>query len=238
MPCEPPAALPLWIHALDPEALPGGVDLRALLDEAEQARLERFRPPEVKQQYLAAHGLLRLALTARTGVPPADWRFGAGAHGKPHIKLPALSEPPAFSLSHTRGLVACAVAPRGSLGIDVERLDRRAGIAELLPRVCSEEERRRLPQGGEALQHAFFRTWTLKEALLKAVGTGLQVNPATVGVDLERPAFLHLPAEAGDPSEWHCGFLELSPAHACAWALRTPGAVELHPEQGLPAYRD
>lgn len=235
MRCEATAALPLWIHALDPEALPGDDGLLSLLDEAEQARLDRFRPPEVKQQFLAAHALLRLALSAHTGLPPGEWRFGAGAHGKPHITLPTLSEPPAFSLSHTRGLVACAVAPRGSLGIDVERLDRKAGLDALLPRVCSEEERRRLPQGGEALQHAFFRTWTLKEALLKALGTGLQVNPATVGVDLERPAFLHLPEEAGDPSEWRCGFLELSPDHACAWALRAAGAVELHAKRGLPA---
>jgi len=64
-------------------------------------------------------------LLSRAGdLPPSDWRFIVGRFGKPQID-PALGRPRLhFSLSHTRGLVACAVSLDHEVGLDVETWDR------------------------------------------------------------------------------------------------------------------
>jgi hypothetical protein len=42
---------------------------------------------------------------------PEDWRFDTDAHGKPSVVTSQAGVPPlVFNLSHTHGLVACAVA--------------------------------------------------------------------------------------------------------------------------------
>ena len=83
---------------------------RACLDEAELAKADRFHFEVDRSTYLAAHWLLRNALTALAGLPPQSWRFTVRSHGKPDVDadlgLPGLQ----FNLSHTRGFVACAVS--------------------------------------------------------------------------------------------------------------------------------
>ena len=123
----------------------------------------------------AAHALLRRTLSqARPDVAAEHWRFERDSRGKPHV-APGLP-PMNFSLTHCRGLAACAVAPAGlDVGVDAEPLERRVEPlrlarrfftpeeADALAAVADEDERRR----------AFLRLWTLKEATVKALGTGL-----------------------------------------------------------------
>jgi len=54
---------------------------------------------------------------------------GPGEDGKPFIlssggQATSGGEPPSFNVSHTRGLVACAIAQHMVVGVDVERADR------------------------------------------------------------------------------------------------------------------
>ncbi len=229
-------ALPVWVHAVDLEGVSGcsEAELRSLLGDGELARLERFRPLDMKRQFLVAHALLRMALSAHTGVPPTQWRFGTTATGKPFIEGPANAETPAFSLSHTRGLAVCAVANCPALGIDAERHDREARVEDLLPRIFSPQERAQLHGlSGPELHRAFFRGWTLKEALLKAHGTGLRTDPRTVGFDRSTPTFLHLPEDL-QADTWQCGILNLGPDHSGAWAARSEQRLEPKVRWGMP----
>ena len=119
----------------------------------------------------AAHALLREVLTELTGLPPEAHRFdrrcGAcgGAHGKPVLDHPSLH----VSLGTTDGLLAVAVTAAGPVGVDGERRDRVdfAGFAGVVA------------APGEELSDPA-RTWTRKEAWLKAAGTGLAVDPRTI----------------------------------------------------------
>jgi hypothetical protein len=91
-----------------------------LLDAHEQAQADRFRGAADREAYVAAHALLRATLTRVAGIAPADWRFQASESGKPTLD-PAQAPPDLhFSLSHTRGLVACAVGWPYTLGVDAE----------------------------------------------------------------------------------------------------------------------
>lgn len=74
-----------------------------------------------------------------------------------------------FSLAHTGDLCVVAVA-RGRVGVDVERKGREVGDVERMAgRWFSEREREWVGGDGER----FLRTWTRKEAFVKATGSGV-----------------------------------------------------------------
>lgn len=76
--------------------------LAALLDGTETARAARLRDADARADFVAAHGLLRLALSRhRPSVAPAAWRFEAGPFGKPGIVADAPSGRPVPSLDAT-----------------------------------------------------------------------------------------------------------------------------------------
>ena len=94
----------------------------ALLDTQELQKLQRFVAAEDRRDYAAAHALLRRLLsTIAPDTAPAAWRFERTARGKPDLPGTQAGTPPLrFSLSHTRGLVACVVSRSGDVGVDAE----------------------------------------------------------------------------------------------------------------------
>jgi 4'-phosphopantetheinyl transferase len=152
-----------WARPVAPADAPG---LVALLDDHERDRLDRFRRPADRARYLAAHALARLVLADTVGAPASALVFDrtcrCGAqHGKP-----VLPGGPGFSMTHAGDLVGVAVHPGGAVGLDVEQVRDLSDLAAMVAHVCS-------PQETAPDVDAFFTLWTRKEALLKAVGTGL-----------------------------------------------------------------
>lgn len=88
-----------------------------------------------------------------------------------------------FNLSHSGSLALCG-ADEAPLGVDVERVrPRRAGLARY---VLSEEEFAWFQdRGGD--WGSLYTLWTLKEAKVKCLGTGLRQAPRTIGVPLLEP---------------------------------------------------
>lgn len=88
-----------------------------------------------------------------------------------------------FNLSHSGGLTLCGVG-EAPLGVDVERVrPRRTGLERY---VLSEEEYAWFQgQGGD--WGSLYTLWTLKEAKVKCLGTGLRQAPRTIVVPLLEP---------------------------------------------------
>lgn len=172
--------------------------LAAFLDEKERARAARFYFEDDRRSYVAAHALLRAALSKRADRPPQDWRFAAAARGKPY-----LLDPPCdlrFSLTHTRGMAAVAIAEGVEVGVDVESADRRADSMKLAERFFAPEEVALLRTlDGAARREAFFAIWTLKEAVVKATGQGLAraLDSFVVALDPARVTM-----RDGAPQDW------------------------------------
>jgi 4'-phosphopantetheinyl transferase len=204
-----------------------------LLDAHEQAQADRFRGAADREAYVAAHALLRATLTRVAGIAPADWRFQASESGKPTLD-PAQAPPDLhFSLSHTRGLVACAVGWPYTLGVDAEAW-RPAAPIELATRYFAPTEARLLAERAPAEQRStFYRLWTLKEAYLKATGQGLAAQLDSFAFSLD-PVAIAI-AAPNSTTAWHFVEFRPGPAHSLALAVQSPepipidaAAVSLH----------
>jgi 4'-phosphopantetheinyl transferase len=206
----------------DPRLL---ADFASVLTPEERDKVERRHFPEDRHQQLITRGLLRTVLSRYVPAQaPADWRFELGVRGRPRIADAQNGAGLHFNLAHARGLVALAIAGFPEVGVDVEEFrERRApfAVARRYFSGAEVDEMESLPE--EARAKRFFQLWTLKEAWLKAVGTGLTVR-------LERISFLGLGsrlrfdlADARN-SDWHFAQFLPDETHWLALACRPPNA--------------
>lgn len=198
--------------------------LTALLSASERARLERFAFDEDAWHYLVAHAVLRRTLAGCAPVTPEAWSFRASPGGRPEIEAPVHARRLRFSLSHTRGLVACAVCLDYPVGVDAEAVADQVMGEEVAARILAPAETAAL-EGLTALERhrRLFEFWTLKEACLKATGDGLAVPPAALSFDLTggaSPWVAFAPEAADDPSAWRFHLTAPGPAHVLAVAVR------------------
>ena len=199
---------------------------RDMLDPAELVRADRYHFAADRNTYTAAHALLRFMLSEATGVSTSQWRFVTGEFGKPALAPDFRECKLHFNISHTRGLVACAIA-RQEVGLDVERSDRTIDL-DIARRYFAPEEVRllsSLPPGQQG--NAFFRFWSLKEAFIKATGEGLSrpldsfafaFEPVRIAFHPERDKH----AGRDDPADWR--FWDWHPANNCVAALAVRSA--------------
>jgi 4'-phosphopantetheinyl transferase len=154
-----------------------------LLSVTEQQRCDRFILPLVRSRSIVARGRLRVLLGQYLNLHPAKVPLTVGSQGKPQVR--GLE----FNLSHSGDLVAYGF---GSvpLGIDIEQR-RSMDYGQLVERFFAEDEWQewqQLPATAQA--ETFFQVWTVKEAYLKAIGTGLHRSLSTVSVQLQPPWLL------------------------------------------------
>ena len=161
------AGIEVWTARPDAMGCDTCAELAALLDDEERGRAAQLRFEDDRRAFVVAHALRRMALAMALAVDPRDLRFGSGPNGEP-VLLDVSGEPPAFSLTRTRGLVACAVSRIGPVGIDAEPVRDDADPALLGPFMDA-------AAGSEGAQ-AFYQQWTALEAFWKACGLGLSAS--------------------------------------------------------------
>lgn len=150
-----------------------------------QQKARRYKFPKGKALSLGA-ALALDKLLQRRGLRERDQRYLEGKHGKP-----SLADHPEihFSISHSSHFVACAMADC-EIGIDIQHLVK---VNEpLMRRVLSDEELRMvMALQGEERQMLFARLWALKEAYLKAVGTGITDDFPSFSLENDRPRLVN-----------------------------------------------
>jgi len=158
--------------------------MSSLLDDDERARAARFRFEEDQRRSIVARATLRRLLAEYLGREATGLRFVVGSQGKPALDDAALE----FNVSHSGPLVVLAFAAGSPVGVDVEqeKSERdRLGIAQRFFAPSEAEKVRR----AEDVARAFYRTWTAKESVIKAVGGGLSIDLASFLVTPDRGTF-------------------------------------------------
>lgn len=119
-----------------------------------------------------AHALARHELSrAHPAIAPDAWTFARTPEDKPFVTGPLTTS--SFNLSHTDGLAVVAVGPH-DVGIDAEPLAHGGDLLDTVLRAFAPAEiaaLRALP--AERHAHRAVELWTVKEAYLKGLGTGI-----------------------------------------------------------------
>ncbi|HEV3428624.1 MAG TPA: 4'-phosphopantetheinyl transferase superfamily protein [Paraburkholderia sp.] len=163
------------------------------LDAAERARAARFLRLPDRIRSAATRSVLRELLGGYLNMNPADVPLVVSSRGKPmlaDLRHDALS----FNVSHSGDHALIAVSRRHVVGVDIERINPAIDWRGLARLVCTPLEKQAIEASPLALQPAqFFRCWTAKEALLKALGLGITEGLLALRVDL------HAAIPAGPP---------------------------------------
>jgi 4'-phosphopantetheinyl transferase len=160
----------------------------ALLDEAERAAAARFVRTADRLRYVGAHVALRLVLAEETGLAAGSLAFRrapcpgcGGPHGRPEL----VQGGPAFSLTHAGeyAMVATTSVPGRAVGVDLEQSHDDPRLVDDLAVSLHASEREELDLLDAAERPAaVVRCWVRKEAVLKALGTGIAAGVDTTCV--------------------------------------------------------
>jgi len=209
------------------EALARLDSYRQFMTPDEHARMARFVFEKDRRAFLLTRALVRTTLSRYAPVAPDAWRFIANVHGRPEILdrpdgVPDLR----FNISHTDGLIACAVTIGREVGVDVEHIGRHLthDIAGRHFAPSEVTDLRRLPDDEQ--RTVFYDYWTLKESYIKARGFGLALPLGDFAFKLNPPApptISFEPALDDDPATWQFEQEWPTPAHRLALAVRRTG---------------
>jgi len=171
------------IHPVFPHHLSPDFSDACLADE-EKSRAARFHFPQDAAHWAACRAALRGILGREIGLAPREVPLVFSEFGKPLLSPPF--DGLHFNLSHCPDLALVAISLDGPIGIDLEALSRAPDLLECENSFCHPEEIRTLPAGTEARAAQLLRIWTAKEAVLKALGTGLSHPPEAVRIISDR----------------------------------------------------
>ena len=137
--------------------------------EAEQIRLSAIENSDHKWESLG--GLTALERLCKILALPLPADVTRTSTGKPCFDA---SNAPAFSISHSNGICAAAIADSShtEIGLDIEVINEKRNREQIAERFFSPEEKLRFELCGKTAD-AFFATWTAKEARAKLDGKGL-----------------------------------------------------------------
>lgn len=129
--------------------------------------------PDALPERRLAHALIHHWLGELLACPPAQLSLATRAQGKPWLPGHDLS----FNVSHSRQWLALAWTRRSvEIGVDIEDLGRGQAFAALAQRYFQHNELTAWQAAADAdRERLWLRTWTRKEAVLKAHGLGLRL---------------------------------------------------------------
>jgi 4'-phosphopantetheinyl transferase len=217
--------LQLWLLPRDADRLRHHYDAGLnLLSETERERAGCATSAAQARRFVLGRVLMRRALAAHLGVDPASLVIVPDPVGKPALLEPACPGL-AFSLAHSRHEWGFALARGEGLGIDLEPIDRMRGILRIARTFYSAAERERLAGSVGTDAAAALQLWTLKEAVIKAVGGTVwqAVHDVRLALDAGRIVWL-APPPAGDEAAWSLALGCLRADHWLALALRSCAA--------------
>jgi 4'-phosphopantetheinyl transferase len=152
-----------------------------LLSDYEKTRADRFKYESDYNCYISVHALLRKELSKILNKNAKSLKIGESKYGKPYligVNLP-------FSISKTKYSFAFAIGKAVQyLGIDIEQIKPDLDFISVAKNYFSNREQQLIFSMGKTddQKRTFFELWTRKEAVLKAIGIGLNTELNEVNV--------------------------------------------------------
>ena len=215
-------ATPVTLLLLDLDAhAPIGQDL---LTKDERHRMSRFHRDIDQRRFAARRLLLRQVLGELVGRPCDTITFEHGPQGKPMLPRPNRSKIE-FNTSHSGRWFIIAWAKGVEVGVDIETETRnhlQDGPSLARRWLTSAEFEQATQRGLDFSGSGFLRLWCRKEAVMKATGLGLSLEPTSFEVPtdpvLEKPALVKI----GIPETGCLQLMDITPG---SWPVGLLGSV-------------
>ena len=194
-----------------------------LLSPEERSQAARMRVGGPLEEFTVGRGCLRLLLGSALDRSPASLVLERGLHGKPFVRAERGTVAPSFNVAHSHGVVLIGLSLLGEIGVDVEFVDPAIDLEGVAQTAFHPDEVSRVLAASTLADRlgVFYRCWTRKEALAKADGRGLTLEPSTYVAGLDEPGEQRVTFPdmmAGD--EFVVRELEVGPLHRAALAMR------------------
>ena len=207
-------------------------EYQKLMTPDERVRHQRFHFAKHRHQYLIARALVRTILSGYSGIKPQYLRFTENTYGRPEIEGNEYLPPFRFNLSHTEGLIFCAVVLKHDIGVDVEDMERPEVSPAIAERFFSPREVEELNNLPERLKrNRFFDYWTLKESYIKARGMGLSIPLEQFSFHLSENELIRVsfdPPLNEEPKDWTFWLLRPTHRHKAALSIHQ-GSRKFYP---------
>ena len=146
-----------------------------ILTSHDAAQAQNFLRRELREKFIIRRGLLRRLLGLHTGTSLYPRALEYSASGQPLVPAGENGlRPLFFSVSHSSSDLLFAFSKTWPAGVDIEEIRPVKDLQIMIKKSCSAKEIDRIRKIPEPEQTgAFYRIWTLKEAISKAAGSGL-----------------------------------------------------------------
>lgn len=187
---------------------------------AYREQAEALHHPARRAAFVSVRCLLQTLLEKYYPASAADWVLAQNSLGAPTLRhkcdaAPGARHhpPPAVSLSHSCGWLACGLGEVSRLGVDIEVCDPTRDVAALAQEIMHARELRRFERRSAARRvAAFYETWVCKEALGKALGVGLGYAQREVALAGGRVRISPRGLLA-QPERWSCRLVDSLPGY-------------------------
>lgn len=163
-----------------------------LLNETEKKRANQFKYEKSKERFIICRGALRFMLSRYLKENPASIGIFENQGGKPEITDKYHQHALEFNISHSNEICLKAFSQNLELGIDVEAIRPFGELEDMAKSFLSKRELAAFNScTPEKKPIKFFDLWSAKEALLKAIGCGLMIQPNQIEIEeiLEKKKF-------------------------------------------------
>lgn len=190
------------------------------LTEAERLRSGKFVQNADRLHYLIGHACLRKILGAYLALPAESLIFETGEHGKPYLSPDTPGEPIYFNLSHSGDQIAL-IFGNSPVGIDIQIIKSAENVMKLAKRYFHPEELSRFTELDSFGQtQLFFRNWSIREAFLKGLGTGLTHSTSSFCISPETADTFRITHSEQNYSDWILHTIPAPDGYVCSAAVK------------------
>lgn len=176
------------------------------LSPEEQVRARKFTRVEDRDRFVTGRSTLRQVLGRHLVCLPSELVFRPDRFGRPQLISP-LDRSLDFNVSHSGRFAVITVATGRRVGIDVETIRDDIDLLSVMRDLFTPGEQAAvMAMSGVNRARVFFWCWTRKEALVKAIGTGLSAPLATLDI------------RSGILPDWEVRTLTVGPGYQAAVA--------------------
>jgi 4'-phosphopantetheinyl transferase len=189
-------------------------------DELESADKLKFTID--REHFILRHYYLRLILGKYCNCQPHELMFRYNSCKKPYISIPEYKEI-LFNMSSSGDLMIVGLGWHNDIGIDIEKVHEFYNLENISADYFSLQELNYF-NGESDRTKAFFKIWTRKEAIIKAMGQGLYYPLKSFCVEVSPSGDYEHMTIVNNPSEsklWRTSELNTSDGYIASLAIKS-----------------